>query len=140
VPIGNPELTSPAGGFSFTLLGASMTAQFRVVTATNPPVVSPVATEYVAVKVTSHLARTHRRGFARVYGTVSPAENGAQVGVLRTINGRGVLAGGTVLKPHGPSSSSFSRVVRVHKGVYRVLVRVVGAAQTSNYGQPLLVR
>jgi hypothetical protein len=31
-------------------------------------------------------------------------------------------------------------VVRVHKGVYRVLVRVVSAGQVSNYGQPLLIR
>jgi hypothetical protein len=138
--IGNPELTNTAGGFSFTLLGAATTEQFRVVTTTNPPVISPVATESVAVKVSSHVARTRRHGFARIYGTVTPAENGAQVGMLRIVGGHGVLAGGTTLKPHGASSSSFSRVVRVHKGVYRVLVRVVGAGQISSYGQPLLIR
>lgn len=140
VNVGNPELTNAAGGFSFTLLGAATSEQFRVVTTTNPPVISPVATESVAVKVSSHVARTRRHGFARIYGTVTPAENGAQVGMLRIIGGHGVLAGGTTLKPHGASSSSFSRVVRVHKGVYRVLVRVVGAGQISNYGQPLLIR
>jgi hypothetical protein len=140
VNVGNPELTNAAGGFSFTLLGAATSEQFRVVTTTNPPVISPVATESVAVKVSSHVARTRRHGFARIYGTVTPAENGAQVGMLRIIGGHGVLAGGTTLKPHGASSSSFSRVVRVHKGVYRVLVRVVGTGQISNYGQPLLIR
>ena len=138
--IGNPELTNATGGFSFTLLGAAATEQFRVVTTTNPPVISPVATEVVAVKVDSHVARTRRHGFARIYGTVTPAENGAQIGILRIIHGRGVLAGGTILKPHGATASSFSRVVRVHKGVYRVLARVVGAPQASNYGQPLLIR
>jgi hypothetical protein len=140
VNVGNPELTNAAGGFSFTLLGAATTEQFRVVTTTNPPVISPVATESVAVKVSSHVARTRRHGFARIYGTVTPAENGAQVGMLRIIHGHGVLAGGTALKPHDATSSSFSRVVRVHKGVYRVLVRVVGAGQISSYGQPLLIR
>jgi hypothetical protein len=140
VNVGNPELTNATGGFSFTLLGAATTEQFRVVTSTNPPVISPVATESVAVKVVSHVARTRRHGFARIYGTVSPAENGAQVGVLRIVGGHGVLAGGTILKPHDAGSSSFSRVVRVHKGVYRVLVRVIGAGQISNYGQPLLIR
>jgi hypothetical protein len=140
VNIGNPELTNTAGGFSFTLLGAATSEQFRVVTTTNPPVISPVATESVAVKVSSHVARTRRHGFARIYGTVTPAENGAQVGMLRIVGGHGVLAGGTTLKPHGASASSFSRVVRVHKGVYRVLVRVVGAGQISSYGQPLLIR
>ena len=137
--IGNPELTDAAGGFSFKLLGASLSEQFRVVTATNPPVVSPVVAENVAVRVISHVARTRRHGFARIYGTVSPAENGAQVGVLRITHGHGVLVGGTILKAHGSTASSFSRVVRVHRGVYRVLVRVVNAGQISAYGQPLLI-
>jgi hypothetical protein len=140
VNVGNAELTNATGGFSFTLLGASTTAQFRVVTTTNPPIVSPVTTENVAVRVSSHIARTKRAGFARVYGTVTPAENGSQVGVLRITHGHGVLAGGTVLRAQGTTSSTFSRVVRVHKGVYRVLVRVVGAGQVSAYGQPLLIR
>lgn len=139
VNVGNPELTNATGGFSFTLLGAATSEQFRVVTTTNPPVISPVAGESVAVRVSSHVARTHRRGFARIYGTVTPAENGAQVGMLRIVRGHGVLAGGTILKPHGTTASSFSRVVRVHRGVYRVLVRVVGAGQISSYGQPLLI-
>lgn len=138
--IGNAELTNGTGGFSFTLLGAAVTEQFRVATTTNPAIVSPVTTESVAVRVSSHVARTRRRGYARVYGTVTPAEDGAQVGVLRITHGHGVLAGGTVLRHHSASSSSFSRIVHVRRGVYRVLVRVVGAGQISNYGQPLLIR
>ena len=52
-----------------------------------------------------------------------------------------MLVGGTVLQATTTlSSSNFSRVVRVQKGVYRVLVRVVGGAQVSNYGAPLLIR
>ncbi len=140
VTIGNPELTNATGGFSFTLLGAAVTTQFRVVTTTNPPVISPVATESVAVKVTSHIARTHRAGYVRIFGSVSPAENGSQVGMLRITHGHGVLVGGTVLKPQGASSSSFSRVVHVQKGIYRVLVRVVNTGQISSYGQPLLIK
>jgi hypothetical protein len=139
-PIGNPELTTGTGSFSFTLLGSPTSMQFQVVTTTKPVVASLVTTENVAVRVSSHLARTRRHGFARVYGTVTPAEDGAQVGILRITHGHGVLVGGTILRHHNTTSSSFSRVVRVHKGVYRVLVRVIGAAQVSNYGQPLLIR
>jgi len=139
--VGNPELTTAAGGFSFNLLGASLITQYRVVTTTKPAIVSPVVTENVAVKVSSHIAKTKRRGYARIYGTVTPAENGAQVGMLRIVRGRGVLAGGTVLKANGTvTSSSFSRVVRVQKGVYRVLIRVLNAGQVSNYGTPLVIR
>ncbi len=139
--VGNPELTTSTGGFNFTLLGASLVTQYRVVTTTKPAIVSPIVTENVAVKVTSHIAKTKRKGYARIYGTVTPAENGAQVGMLRIVGGRGVLAGGTILKA-GPSttSSSFSRVVRVRKGVYRVLIRVLNAGQVSNYGTPLVIR
>jgi hypothetical protein len=141
VNVGNPELTSATGGFGFTLLGATVITQYRVVTTTTPAIVSPVTTENVAVKVTSHIARTKRAGYARIYGTVTPAENGAQVGMLRIVGGRGVLAGGTILKANGTAtSSSFSRVVKVKKGLYRVLVRVVGAGQVSNYGSPLVIK
>ncbi len=137
--VGNPELTNASGGFSFTLLGMQLITQFRVVTTTNPPVVSPVALENVAVRVSSHVARTRRRGFARIYGTVTPAEDGMQVGMLRIVRGRGVLVGGTVLRHRSPSISTFSRVVRVHRGIYRVLVRVTSAGQVSSYGQALLI-
>jgi hypothetical protein len=141
VNVGNPELTTSTGGFNFNLLGASLITQFRVVTTTKPAIVSPVVTENVAVKVTSHIAKTKRKGFARIYGTVTPAENGAQVGMLRIVGGRGVLAGGTILKANTTTtSSSFSRVVKVRKGVYRVLIRVVNAGQASNYGTPLVIR
>jgi len=139
--IGNPELTTATGGFTFNLLDASLVTQFRVLTVGSPAIVSPVVTESVAVRVESHIARTRRRGYVRIYGTVTPAENGAQVGMLRIVAGRGVLAGGTILKANGTTTSSgFSRVLHVHRGVYRVLVRIQNAGQVSNYGNPLVIR
>ena len=106
--------------------------QFRVFTTTNTPVISAVATENVAVRVISHVARTRRRGFARIYGTVTPAVIGAQVGMLRIAQGHGILAGGTVVKPLNSISGQFSRVVRVQKGAYRVLVQ--GRARRRRLG------
>jgi hypothetical protein len=138
--VGNTELTTATGSFSFTVPALTLTTGFRVVTTSNPSIVSPVALESVAVRVSSHVARTRRRGFARIYGTVTPAEDGQQVGMLRITHGHGVLVGGTVLRHRDASSSGFSRVVRVKRGVYRVLVRVVNSGQISNYGSPLLIR
>lgn len=139
--VGNPELTSSTGSFSFTVAGATVGTQYRVITTTNPAVVSPVATEEVSVQVLSHIAKGRKGpGHARIYGTVTPAENGAEVGILRIEHGRGVLVGGTRLKAGTATTSTFSREVPISKGVYRVLVRVVGAAQISNYGVPLLIR
>jgi hypothetical protein len=64
--IGNPELTSTTGSFSFPVLGLAVTTQFRVVTSTSPPVISPVAVEGVAVRVVSHVRRARRARISRV--------------------------------------------------------------------------
>jgi hypothetical protein len=137
--IGNPELTTATGSFSFTVPSLEQITQFRVFTTTNTPVVSPVATENVAVRVSSHVARTKRAGFARIYGTVTPAVVGAQVGILRIAQGHGILAGGTNVKARNSISGQFSRIVRVKKGAYRVLVKVVPGGVVSAYGTPLLI-
>lgn len=137
--VGNPELTSATGEFKFIVPGLGASAQYRVFTPTSPAVVSPVASVNVAVRVSSHVARTRRHGFARIYGTVTPAVNGAQVGMLRIAQGHGILAGGTIAKPLNATSSRFSRVVRVRKGAYRVLVKVAAGPVVSAYGTPLLI-
>ena len=138
--LGNPELTTATGSFSFPVLGLTQVTQFRIATSTNPAVLSPVAVENVAVRVVGHLGHARRRHFVRIYGTVTPAENGTQVGILRITHGHGVLVGGTILSHRNAGSSSFSRAVPVKRGVYRVLVRITNGAQVSSYSQPLLIR
>ncbi|HEY4426757.1 MAG TPA: hypothetical protein VGN08_00975 [Solirubrobacteraceae bacterium] len=138
--VGNAAVTHPDGSFQFIVPGLAATTQFRVVTTTSKPVVSPVAFENVAVRVSSHIGRVRRRHFARFYGTVTPAEDGSQVAILRITHGRGVLVSGTALRHRDATTSQFSRVVPVTKGVYRVLVRVITGAQVSNYSQPLVIR
>ena len=138
--VGNPELTTAAGGFSFAVPGLTTATQYRVVTTTNPAVLSPVAVENVAVLVASHLGHSRLAHHIRVYGTVSPAEDGAQVAILRIVRGRGVLVGGTRLVHLDAGRSRFNRPVPTRRGVYRVLVRVTNGAQVSNYGQPLVIR
>jgi hypothetical protein len=139
---GNPELTSATGGFSFPFVGLTEATQFRVVTTTTKPaVVSPVALEGVAVKVEAHVGRTRRRHHARIYGTVTPAIDGMEVGIMHVVGGREVLVAGTVLLHHNATSSRFSRVIRVkRRGLYRVFVKVTNGAQSSNYSQPLFIR
>jgi hypothetical protein len=141
VTVGNPELTTATGGFSFPFVGLTEATQFRVVTATKVPVASPIATEPVAVSVQAHVGRTRRRHHVRIYGTVTPAVNGMEVAIMRVIGGRNVLVAGTTLRHRNSASSSFSRVIRVKRGaVYRVFVKVTNGAQTSNYSLPLFIR
>jgi hypothetical protein len=139
--VGNPELTTATGGFSFPIIDLAQATQFRVVTTTNPPVVSPVAIEGVAVAVSAHVGRAHRRHYARIYGTVTPAVDGMEVGIMRVSGGRNVLVAGTILRHGSATSSRFSRTIRVRKRtLYRVLVRITNGAQTSNYSSPLFIR
>jgi len=141
VPAGNPELTSSTGSFSFPFLGLTQATRFRVATTSKTPIVSAVGVEEVAVRVEAHVGRTRTRHQARIYGTVTPAIDGMEVGIMRITGGRNVLVAGTVLLHRNATSSRFSRVIRVKPGaVYRVLVRVTNGAQTSNYSQPLFIR
>ncbi len=137
--VGNPELTTAQGSFSFPVLGLTLATEYRVSTMTATAVVSPVTTASPAVLVTAHVGRARRRGRARIYGLVTPAESGMKVAILRFAHGRSVLVGGTTLRPHGTAMSSFSRAIPSRRGVYRVLVQVTGGAQVSNYSAPLLI-
>jgi hypothetical protein len=139
--VGNPELTTSTGSFSFPIVGLTQATQYRVVTTTNPPVISPPTTEEVAVRVSAHVARTGRRHRARIYGTVTPAIDGMEVGIMRADGGRNVLVGGTALRHLSSTSSSFSTRIRVQRhALYRVFVKVTNGAQHSNYSSPLFIR
>jgi hypothetical protein len=139
--LGNPEVTTPTGGFSFPVLGLLENSQLRVVTVGGTLVTSPVIVQGVAVRVVFHVRHTRRRGFARLYGTVAPAEVGALVGFQLLRPGRSVNEGGTSVKPGTPAVSRFSRVVRVrHPGVYRALVKIADGAHVSAYSPPIFIR
>jgi len=138
--VGNAELTNAAGSFSFPFLGLLENAQLRVVTVGKPEVSSAVIVEGVAVRVTLHARAARRRGFARLYGTVEPAEVGALVGFQLLRRGHTVNRGGTVVKGATASSSRFSRVLRVRRGLYEALVQVNDGAHVSASSAPVLIR
>jgi hypothetical protein len=139
--VGNPELTNAAGGFSFPYLGLHENAELRVVPVGKPVVQSPIMIEGVAVRVDLHVRATRRHGYARLYGTVAPAEVGALVGFqLLAGPGRSFNVGGTVVTAGTPEVSKFSRVVRVHRGLYEALVKVFDGAHMSSYSSPVLIR
>jgi hypothetical protein len=138
--VGNPELTTSTGAFSFPYLGLTQNAQLRVVTVGKPEISSPVVLEGVAVRVSFHVRSTKRRGYARLYGTVTPAEVGALVGFQLLRPGKSVNKGGTVVKAATSATySTFSRVVRVQHGLYKALVQVTDGSHVSAYSNPVLI-
>ncbi len=141
-PVGNPEVTNSTGGFSFPYLGLLENAQLRVVTVGGTLVTSPVIVESVAVRVAFHAARTRRHGYARLYGTVAPAEVGALIGFqLLRPGGNSINEGGTVVKAGTSDVSRFDRIVRIrHPGVYRALIKISDGAHVYSYSPPILIR
>jgi hypothetical protein len=142
---GNRELTGAGGAFSFPVVGLSTNTEVRVVTTSPPYIASPIMVEGVSVQVTFHLHRVHRahRGrFYRMYGTVTPGEPGAGVGLQLLRSGApSTNVGGTVITSGNSSVSHYSTVVRIrHGGVYEVLVRVVSGAQVSAYSEGIRIR
>jgi hypothetical protein len=141
-PIGNAELTTAAGSFAFPVLGVALATQFVVVSTGRPTISSPIVTEGVLVNVVAHVHKARGRMRERVFGTVTPAMNGALVAIEK-INRKHhyVSVGGTTLHPATTTTSSFSKVVHVrHAGVYRVLVQSPGGPYASNYSAPIVVR
>jgi hypothetical protein len=139
--VGNPEITNATGGFSFPVLGLLENAQLRVVTVGKPLVVSPAITETVAVRVSFHVRRAAKRGYVRFYGTVAPAEVGAQVGFQFLQPGKSINEGGTIVRSGTPTVGRFSGRMRLrHRGLYRALVKVSDGGHVSDYSTPILVR
>jgi hypothetical protein len=135
--ISGPVLTNSAGRFSFRIASLSQSTQFRVSTLEPRPLFSSVLTEHVAVRVTFKVRSSGRRGFVRLYGTVTPAEVGARVQFQlqqparpgtrsekaeeRTV--RFTTQAGSVVKRGTRSISRFSSVVAIrHGGRYRAFV------------------
>jgi hypothetical protein len=142
--LGNPEVTSPTGGFSFPVVGLVVNTQFRVVTTSAPFISSPVLVEGVAVRVTFHIHRVHRNRkgrFYKMYGTVAPAEVGARVGFQLLRPGLpSVNKGGAFVRSGTPTVSRFSTVVRVrHLGLYQALVQVADGSHVSAYSTPIRI-
>jgi hypothetical protein len=142
--LGNPEVTSATGSFSFPVVGLASNTQLRVVMTAPPYVASPVLQQGVAVQVSLHVRRAHRRrpgNFVRFYGTIAPAEPGAHVGIQLLRSGApSINLGGTIVTSAGIGLSRFSTVVRIrHRGLYEVLVQVFDGSHVSAYSAPVRI-
>jgi hypothetical protein len=140
--LGNTEVTTATGGFSFPVVGLLENAQLVVVTVNAPSISSAVVIKNVAVRVALHVRHASRPGFFHLYGTVAPAEVGAQVGFQLLRPGHiSVNEGGTKVRGESATGSRFSAVMRIpHRGLYRALVRINDGAHVSNYSAPVLIR
>jgi hypothetical protein len=141
----NPTSPLPAGAdgdFSFPVAGMFQGAQLRVSTIAKPVIHSATITELVALHVTLHVRPARRRGFVRLYGTVTPAQPGASVAFERRDGAhRYIPVSGTAVRSGKGEISRFARTVRLrHRGVYRALVEIPSGAQVSGRSRPIVIR
>jgi hypothetical protein len=139
--VSGPLRTSATGGYSFPIAGLLESTRLRVATAAMPRVYSPVIGELVTAHVILHVRSARRHGFIRLYGTVTPAEPGAEIAFERFVHRRFVLVGGTRIKDRSSGVSRFGRTIRRHRGgLYRALVQIHGTrAQISGRSRPVMV-
>ncbi|HWJ51403.1 MAG TPA: hypothetical protein VNR42_10300 [Solirubrobacteraceae bacterium] len=140
--VGAAVSTDAGGHFAFPMMGLTSNTQLRVSTLDTPPVHSAVIVELLGVRVTLHVRRSGRPGWANFYGTVTPAQPGASVNIqlVRRHHSPRTLAA-TTLKGSGKSGSRFSLVARIrHAGLYRAHVQVLSGAQFSNSSSLILIR
>jgi hypothetical protein len=151
--VGSPQVTSAAGSFSFRVGVLSQSAQFRVNTLDPRPLYSKIVTEAVAVRVTFKVRLAGRRGYVRLYGTVTPSHVGARVmfqvqkhvrpGKSKRTAERTdswVTQASTVVKRATKTLSRFSAIVSIrHSGRYRVFVLVPRGAFVSGFSQSIVL-
>jgi hypothetical protein len=139
--ITSPELTNAAGLFSFPIADLLQSTRLRAATLTTPPALSSVIIEPVAVRVNLHVRPAGRRGFVRLYGTVTPGKPDARMAFERSDHGHYIVIGGTRIKGRNKRISRFSGTVALSRpGLYRAFVLVVGGPEISGRSRPVLIR
>jgi hypothetical protein len=143
-PIASPLATNSTGGFVFSVGGLTQNSELRVATLETPPLSSSIITVRVAVQVTLHMRPTGRRGYVRLYGTVTPAVAGAPVSFQLIRPGLSpVTVAGTVVKQGTRRVGRFSSLVFIRHGrggSYQALVRVANGQLVSGSSSAILLR
>lgn len=132
--IGVPAVTNASGSFSFRVANVSASTQFQASTLTPLPLFSPIVTVLIAPRVTLHVRSSGVPGLVRLYGTISPAANGALVRLQvqkavrpgkSEVTERWTTQFSTTARKAGGKTSRFSTVVKIlHGGLYRAYVKL----------------
>ena len=141
--VGNAEVVSAAGTFTFAVTSLQQNTQYQVVTVGSPGASSPILTEGVAVRVTfgASVKRTRSGMRIRVFGTISPAAPDVIAYLQKFVRHRWVVSTRLGLSLAGPNALRYRRALRVRSGGrYRVVVRVTDGARLSRASRVLVLR
>jgi hypothetical protein len=137
--VGNVQLTTAQGGFSFALLSVPLTTQYRVLVTDKTSVVSPVLTVSVSVVVGTKTTRTHvhRGGHVHFSGTIKPNVPNVPVAIQK-LNAKKhwVTISGTITRTGG----TYSKTVRIRRGgSYRVYAGASGGTFAPGAGRKVRI-
>ncbi len=119
--------TSPSGAFVFKVAKLTQNTEMRVQTLAARPVFSTTIVVHVTPRITLHVRSSGRTGIYRLYGTVTPARNGAPLQIQQLLpqkvgssreGPRPHAVATTILKRATSSMSRFSAIVKL-TGTYR---------------------
>jgi len=144
-PVGNSELTSSTGAYSFTVPALQESTQYRVVSTSNPNLMSPttLVTDSLVVTVHTHAVGTRAHLATRFTGSVAPGtETDAQFAIQELVGHTWKLVnGGTTANSATNGVVRFSKVVHFKRGgFFRIFVGTVQGANAESFSPPVAVR
>ena len=143
--VGNSELTSSTGAYTFTISSLEISTEYRVINVSKPTVVSPIVAETDALAVSIHTRGIGTRAHpaTRFTGTVAPGtETDAKYAIQELIGKTWkLIAGGITANAPRNGLVPFKIVVRFrHGGFFRVFVGTVEGANAESFSAPVSVR
>jgi hypothetical protein len=143
--VGNSELTSSTGAYTFTIASLEISTEYRVINVSKPTVVSPIVaeTDTLAVSIHTRGIGTRAHPATRFTGTVAPAtETDAKYAIQELIGKTWkLIAGGITANAPRNGLVPFKIVVRFrHGGFFRVFVGTVEGANAESFSAPVSVR
>jgi hypothetical protein len=137
--VGNVQLTTAQGAFSFALLSVPLTTQYRVIVTNNTSVVSPVVTVSVSVRVGTRTTRTHVHRGGRVHfsGTITPSVPNVPIAIQK-LNAKNhwVTISGTITRTGG----TYGKTIRIKRGgSYRIYAGANGGTFAPGVGRKVRI-
>jgi hypothetical protein len=143
--VGNTELTSSTGAYTFTIPSLDVSTQYRVINANKPTIVSPTVdeTDTLAVNLHTKGIGTRAHPATRFYGTVAPGSETDSKFAVQELFGKTwkLVGGGITANTTHNGVATFSVVVHFHHGgFFRVFVGTVEGANAESFSAPVAVR
>jgi hypothetical protein len=142
--------SSRTGSFVFRLARMTQNTQFRILTTDPRPLYSPAMIVHVTPRITLHVRSAGKTGLYRLYGTVSPARNGALITIQKLTPRKAISKRSgpaahsvrtTILKRATSTLSRFSIVVSLTGSYrYRAFVKLPKGKLDSGHSANVLIK